>query len=184
MFSPRVMASYVLVGLLIAAVSAGIALLVIDGKPGGGPGVEVFMPTPTTPPELKVNVSGAVSRPGVYAMKEGDRVLDAIAAAGGASAGARLPCVNLALRVRDEAHYHVPGPDEPCQPGLASTSAREDGRTDLNTATEGQLEALPGIGEVRARAIVDYRESKRTLRVHRGAHAGRGNRQRYLRGHP
>ena len=48
MFSPRVMASYVLVGLLIAAVSAGIALLVIDGKPGG-PGVEVFMPHPHDP---------------------------------------------------------------------------------------------------------------------------------------
>ena len=76
------MASYVLVGLLIAAVSAGIALLVIDGKPGGAGGGGVHA-HPHDPSELKVNVSGAVSRPGVYAMKEGDRVLDAIAAAGG-----------------------------------------------------------------------------------------------------
>ncbi len=149
----------VLVILLIAAVSGGIALLVVQHRSGSS-GVQIQLPTITPTPELKVYVSGAVARPGVYSMANGDRLADLIAAAGGADGGARLTCVNLAARISDEDHFHVPGREEPCQaaPSVAGT-AQEDSRTDLNTATAAQLESLRGIGPVKAAAIVGYRQS-------------------------
>ena len=148
-----------LIALFIAAVSAGIALLVTKNGPGS-PGIEIMLPTSTPSPELKVYISGAVGAPGVFIMEQGDRVIDAMALAGGATAGSRLSCINLAVRVEDEAHYNVPGAGEDCQAATSAADAHsEDTRIDLNTATLTSLETLPGIGEVKARAIVEYRES-------------------------
>ena len=159
MMSIKTISFYVMAALLIAAVAAGIALLVGQNN-SGNPGIQILLPTSTPTPELKVYISGAVVDPGVYVMKEGDRLTDAIAAAGGPARDAQLSCVNLALRMEDEAHFHVPGPDEQCQ--AASTTSTPTtgagGKMDLNTATVEQLETLPGIGPVKARAIVDHRE--------------------------
>ena len=121
------------------------------------------MPTATPAPELKVYVSGAVHRPGVYTMGDGDRLSDAVAASGGPVEGAQIACVNLAVRVRDEGHYHIPGAGESCTVGDATgeadapQEARQDG-IDLNTASQADLETLPGIGPVKAKSIIDYRE--------------------------
>ncbi len=156
MTSVKTISFYILAVLLIAALSAGIALAV-SRNGSGGPGVEILLPTATPTPVLKVYVSGAVSRPGVYPMAESDWLADAIEAAGGATRQARLDCVNLALRVKDEAQYHVPDSEEQCQPA-SSTPSREDAGIDLNTAPVEDLKSLPDIGDVRARAIVDYRE--------------------------
>ena len=158
MLSVKSIPAYVLVALTIAALSAGIILLVSD-RSSGSPGVEIVLPTVTPTPDLKVYISGAVDEPGVYLMQEGDRLVDAIAAAGGATQGARLSCINLTLRVEDEAHVHVPGPAEACQPPSGSETVREDLGIDLNTASAEELETLPGIGEAKAQAIIDYRES-------------------------
>ena len=57
---------------------------------------------------LKVYVSGAVVKPGVYTLQEGDRLEDAVDAAGGATSGADLSAVNLALRIADERYYYIP----------------------------------------------------------------------------
>ena len=159
MRSMKTLSLYRLLAIFIAALSGGIALLINEMR-SDGPGVEVLIPTPTPRPELRVYVSGSVGAPGVYAMDEGDRLADAITAAGGVAEGARLSCINLALRVRDEAHIHVPGIGEPCQAVLGPAAAQNaEGKIDLNSANVGQLESLPGIGEVKARAIVVYRES-------------------------
>jgi competence protein ComEA len=148
----------ILATVVVAALSGAIALLV-TGRGSGSPGVEIILPTPTSSPELRVYVSGAVARPGVYTMADGQRVSDAVDAAGGAGQDAMLSCVNLALRVRDEAHYHVPGAGEPCQAGAApSGETGPPAGIDLNSATVDELETLPGIGPARARAMVDYRE--------------------------
>ena len=163
MLSIKSIPAYVLIALTIAALSAGIILLVSD-RSSGSPGVEIMLPTVTPTTDSKVYVSGAVYDPGVYLMQVGDRLVDAIAAAGGATQGARLSCINLALRVDDEAHVHVPEPAEACQPPSGSETAREDVRIYLNTATAQQLEALPGIGTVKAQAIIDYRESNGPFR--------------------
>ena len=150
---------YLLVALIIAAASAGIALLITESR-NGGPGVEILLPTATPTPELKVYLRGAVGRPGIYVMEEGDRLADAIAEAQGVTEGAQLDCVNLAIRVKDEAQYHVPGTGEACQAGdTTAQSSPEDGRLNINTASPKDLETLPGIGPVKARAIVNYRET-------------------------
>ena len=77
MLSIKTVSFYVLVVLFIAAVSAGIALLVTQNR-SGSLGVEIMLPTITPTPELKVHISGAVAAPGVYKMREGDRLEDTI----------------------------------------------------------------------------------------------------------
>ena len=121
--------------------------------------VTIVLPTPTAqaPAELKVYLSGAVRKPGVYLMAEGDRVIDAVEAAGGATEDAALESVNLAGRLQDEDHWHIPavGEDTAYSPTGISD---EPAVLDLNTATAEQLMVLPGIGEAKATAIVSYRE--------------------------
>lgn len=130
-------------------------------------------PKPTTaatvtPLPIRVYVSGAVLRPGVYALPWDGRVEDAVAAAGGGAADADLSRVNLALRLRDEQQIYVPGHAEAVTPILPTppppTSSTHTSRTpgqkiNINTASAAELEALPGIGPVLAQRIIDYRQA-------------------------
>ena len=169
---------------------------------------------------LRVYVAGAVQKPGVYTLNPGDRLADAVAAAGGIAATADLSPVNLALKVQDEGRYLIP--DIATRPNQAAAAANPHsaadltrktanlltgelsgstetgdsadkesaagnaipgngggipssiadsaslgngggitvsaiGLLDLNTATDRQLETLPGIGPSRARAIIAHR---------------------------
>ena len=166
---------------------------------------------------LRVYVAGAVQKPGVYTLNPGDRLADAVAAAGGIAATADLSPVNLALKVQDEGRYLIPDiATRPNQAAAAVPPAAADltrktanlltgelsgvtesgdpadnadkesaagnggivgggeipvsaansgggitvsaiGLLDLNTATDRQLETLPGIGPSRARAIIAHR---------------------------
>ena len=131
----------------------------------------------STGAQIEVYVSGAVRRPGVYELSSGDRLDDALAAAGGVVEGADLESVNLARKVRDEGYYHVSRLGETPRPEVVSaTSGKEQALSpdpdpsagsgaefqsplvDLNSATTDQLDSLPGIGPVRAQAIVEFRE--------------------------
>jgi len=114
--------------------------------------------SPTAAAALKVYVSGAVRAPGVYSLAPGDRVEDALRLAGGPEEDADLTRLNLAQRVRDEQQIHVPRQRDPIQPVPAGAGPADDaGTIDLTTATLAQLDALPGVGPVTARRILDYR---------------------------
>ena len=125
----------------------------------------VGAPTPGVPVEIIVHVSGAVDLPGVVVLTSGDRVVDAVAAAGGATVEADLARVNLASVVGDGEHVHVPVIDEamPVEVMPSSVVNRDDGEAgalapvDINLATADELESLPGVGPAIAAAIVQTR---------------------------
>lgn len=111
--------------------------------------------------ELVVDVAGAVARPGVLRLAAGSRVADAIAAAGGfaptVDAAAASATLNLAAPLQDGVKIVVPQRGVTSQAGGAPATRSESARVDLNTATQAELEALPGIGLVTAKKIIDAR---------------------------
>ncbi|HWQ27426.1 MAG TPA: ComEA family DNA-binding protein [Dehalococcoidia bacterium] len=111
---------------------------------------------PETGRPIVVYVTGAVARPGVYTLRDGDRVEQAVAAAGGFAEDADPERINLARRLRDEDQVTVPRSGQPL-PAPTDSAASPAAPLDLNVATAAQLEALPGIGEVYASRIVESR---------------------------
>lgn len=112
--------------------------------------------------EVKVHVVGAVTTAGVYTLPADARVDDAVRAAG-ATANADLSQLNLAQKLADGQKITVPAVGESAAPASTSsvsenTQATPDVLVNINTATAEQLQNLPNIGEVRAKAIIDYRE--------------------------
>jgi competence protein ComEA len=109
---------------------------------------------------LVVAVEGKVVHPGLVRLPSGSRVADAIAAAGGALPGADLSLVNIAQKVVDGELIVVGVPPPPGAAGGTTTSGASVGPAtpiNLNTATETDLETLPGIGPALAQRIIDYR---------------------------
>lgn len=163
---------------VLGALGLAVAAVVLLAGGDDAAPVVIVAPEPTTipeqtPPGIRVHVSGAVMSSGVYEMSEGDRVMDAIASAGGVQPDADLASINLAQRVQDEAQYHIPRVGEPT-PVPASAPAqrvsmpndrpppaggRSSSLIDLNTATAQELELLPSIGPVMAGRIIAYREA-------------------------
>jgi competence protein ComEA len=101
-------------------------------------------------PEIKVYVTGAVARPGVYGLKPDSRVEDAVSAAGGFVDGADMPRVNLAARVRDEEEIFVPRVGE-AAPAVGTKALN------INAASSTQLRDTLGISSTLAGRIVSYR---------------------------
>ena len=145
----------------LALIIAAVVLLTREDDPAP---VRIVAPQPAeepvASPVIKVQVSGEVLLPGVYRVDEGDRVIDAVVAAGGISPNADLSSVNLSRRVEDEAHYHIPavgGPSTDASTRSPAATSSSRGLIDLNKATVNELEILPEIGPSLAGAIVSYR---------------------------
>ncbi len=113
--------------------------------------------------EVVVDVKGAVKRPGVYTMAEGDRLVDAIEKAGGLLEVADDASLNYALRLEDEMVVYVPKEGEEVEEieGSFSPTASEQSKTiNINRATEEELMTISGIGPAKAAAIIDHREKE------------------------
>ena len=115
------------------------------------------LPAPARSPEplIVVDVAGAVAKPGVYRLVAGSRIVDALIAAGGMTGEADLAALNKAAPVRDGQRIYVPRPGETVPAGSAGSDAQL--KIDVNHATAGELEALPGIGPTTAARIVRSR---------------------------
>ncbi|MED1508072.1 MULTISPECIES: helix-hairpin-helix domain-containing protein [Bacillus] len=105
---------------------------------------------------IVIDVKGAVFKEGVYEMKEGERVKDAVEKAGGFLPDAEVKKVNLAQVVQDQMLLYIPSKNEPVQEGAASS--KKEGKVQINTASKEQLEKITGIGSRKAESILKYRE--------------------------
>jgi comEA protein len=148
---------------------------------------------------ILVHVAGAVAKPGVYQVKDGSRINDAINAAGGGVPMSDVNALNLAEKVMDGEKIYVPKrgetPASGSQAGVSSgvsgnaasnagvnssaisagsavqsgssaglTTQLDGSKIDLNTATPAQLDTLPGVGQVTAQRIIDYRTQHGSFR--------------------
>ncbi|GGL01956.1 ComEA family DNA-binding protein [Planomonospora parontospora] len=133
--------------------------------PMSGPSsAEAAVPRPlhSATAEVTVHVTGKVRRPGVVVLPGGSRVADAVKAAGGARGGSSPGSLNLARKLVDGEQIVVgePGRGVPGAVGPALPADPAAMILDLNTATPEQLEELPGVGEVLARRITEYRDGR------------------------
>lgn len=148
------MASGVLFGLFVAAL-----IWVVARNPSGQ--AVTLRPVPTDTP-IVVHITGAVPRPGVYALPEGARVQDAISAAGGFLAEAEKSGINLARVLEDGEQIDIPYTEGASivipTPGLEVVDPSSTELININTASQFELETLPGIGPTTAQKIIEYRE--------------------------
>lgn len=137
------------------------------------------MPAAPAPPpagsgQLVVYVSGAVASPGVYTLPAGARVNDAVTLAGGIAENAERALVNLAAPVSDGQHVHIAAVGETpmaaatgggTETSSTVTGTGQAGAVNLNTATNEELQSLPGIGPALAGAVVAWREENGGFRA-------------------
>jgi competence protein ComEA len=126
---------------------------------------------------LVVHVVGAVHRPGLYRLREGARVADAVSRAGGATRGAELAALNLAAPLVDGVQVLVPRrlaangvgeatAGDPYAEALAGAATAGIGpKLSLSSATADQLDELPGVGPITAQKILDYRAAHGPFRA-------------------
>ena len=164
--TPRQIALY---GLALLALALLAAWYAARGG-GGGPA-----PAAEAAPAIKlddgrgealvVHVAGAVRHPGVYRMRTGARVDDAVTRAGGPRRRADLSALNLAAQLEDGRQVLVPlrapaasGAPAPVAAAPGASAAAPTQPLNVNTATPEQLDELDGIGPTTAQHIIDYRE--------------------------
>jgi competence protein ComEA len=142
---------------LIAAIVLVISVFIVIRGNTQSSAVPEIVPITLAEPEIFVDVTGAVNKPGVYTLTGKSRVIDAIKAAGDSAPGADLSTINLARVLNDGEQIYVDS--------LVMNSAGQrvskktpSGPININRATARQLDALDGIGPVIAARIVEYRK--------------------------
>lgn len=158
--------------------SAGMGGAVEGGASGTSSASVEDAPVAPTSTAVVVHVLGSVARPGIVEVRAGDRVIDAIAAAGGATDVADVSRINLARALVDGEQLYVPavGEELPAGPagsapgsGLASGGAAghpaSGGLVNLNTADAAALETLPGVGPALAARILAWRDENGPFRA-------------------
>jgi competence protein ComEA len=168
---PRVRATVGGAVVLLLVAGAAAVLAFVLNAPGGSRAVgstPLPFETPTSAPSegpadgagILVHVLGAVKTPGLYELADGERIVDAVAAAGGFSDKADQAALNLARVVGDGEQVYVPAEGEQTPEAAEAVEAPGSvgGLVNLNTADAAQLETLPGLGPELAARIVAWRE--------------------------
>lgn len=115
---------------------------------------------------IYVDIKGAVKVPGIYQLKNQQRIWDALALAGGVSEEADTVQVNYAQKVKDQMIIYVPKKGEPVPQSLetlqesALAQQNQEGKINLNTATEAELQTISGIGAKKAQEIIRFRDEQ------------------------
>ncbi len=150
---------HILLGILLGLLFSGIILLFI--LPQRGTPIPLITVTASASakktPELnliKVELAGAVGKPGVYEVPKGIHLVDALALGGGTTETADLRKINLALVLKDGQKITIPTLNSQSELTQVSQSGS---LLDINSASIEQLIELPGIGELKAQAILTYR---------------------------
>lgn len=119
---------------------------------------------------ISVDISGAVKNPGVYKLSEGARAEEAIASAGGFAKTANQEYIskylNMAQKITDGTKIYVPFDGDPAPVGAGQggsvAGSNTEAKVNINTASQAELEALPGIGPVTASKIISDRPYQKT----------------------
>ena len=116
-----------------------------------------IVPIQIAAPEIFIDVTGAVNKPGVYSLSANSRVIDAIKAAGNSAPGADLSTINLARVLSDGEQIYVDATVVNSAGVRVSKNVRR-GPININRASASQLDSLDGIGPVIAKRIIEYRK--------------------------
>lgn len=112
--------------------------------------------------EVVVEIKGEVNKPDIYWLKEEQIVADLIKMAGGLTDKADISNINRAEKLRNHQSIIIPSIDDTKNIANSSTttasSNNANGLININTATESELDSLPGIGPAKAKQIIKYRE--------------------------
>ena len=110
---------------------------------------------------IMIHISGQVYHPGLIELKLGSRLKDAVDLAGGLKKEADIDRINLAKKLADEEKIYIPQKGEEVDIEISSNipSTDSDDKIDINTCSKEQLMNLPGVGEVTASRIIDYRST-------------------------
>ena len=115
-------------------------------------------------PEIVVHITGSIQNPGIVTIPEGSRIIDVISSAGGVTPDADFSKINLAYIVSDAQKIYIPSVNDNFNESnyisdLPGENVLEDSSTsiNINTASQSELETLPGVGPSTALKIIDYR---------------------------
>lgn len=132
--------------------------------------------------KIFVHVTGAVKNEGIVEIKEEGRIADAVEAANGFTEEADISQINLAYKLEDGQKIYIPsikdekikeeekvlekeyvtdeaGDDIIIEDDISSVKSKKDGKININTAMESELEEIPGVGESTAKKIIEYRKN-------------------------
>ncbi len=143
-------------GVLIYRNSTGQIITVME--PADNVKAEEKVPSEETA-KLYVHVSGEVINPGVYELKEGSRVYEAIKMAGGVTENADMNYLNLAQILHDAQKIYVPMKGSVGLEGDEGIKENNKRGVNINSASIIELSSLPGIGQVLAQRIIEYRRT-------------------------
>ncbi len=142
--------------------AALISLIYLISIPPKGQGI-TLLPVPTLHPII-IHIDGQVNKPGLYTLAPNSRIQDAVTAAGGLTQEAELSQINLAAKLMDGGKIYIPAINEveslQLPPELRNASPLPTSLLiNINSATQAELEKLPGIGPTKAAQIISYRET-------------------------